>query len=396
MRNILLTIFLTLFLAQGPAKALGLKFHGYAKNSIYSFESDQQHTRIYQYARFSLSSQSGNISLNSSMRALTDTGEDLSSDQRFKMYSLRLNFRRLLHDRIRLTLGRQFLHPGTVLGALDGLNGTISIFKNLSIQFYGGVESHFQRSLKVYETQDSFVAGGVLQLSRLFSSRLQVLYLRKSNDAGTFWHLGGLNFATSLLPKTRLRMQGHYDIENQRMHRILVSARNIWSEDFQTTVEFKSQYPQVYANSFFTIFEPRAYDQYRLGADFRLFDSYYVSGQYQLVNFEDDQANRVFLTLQNANGSLGLIYESGYAGDQLGILFDYAYEWNDKLVASVYVDYSKYRTETIYEFENQLGNAVRLSYRMNRHLSVDLEYQWLTNKFKASDSRVLNHISYIW
>ena len=65
-------------------------------------------------------------------------------------------------------------------------------------------------------------------------------------------------------------------------------------------------------------------------------------------------------------------------------------------VASVYVDYSKYRTEEIYEYDNQLANAARLSYRLNRHFAVDVEYQWLTNRFKKQDSRFLNHISYLW
>ncbi len=91
-----------------------------------------------------------------------------------------------------------------------------------------------------------------------------------------------------------------------------------------------------------------------------------------------------------------MVYESGYAGDQIGLMFDYAYPVMDKLLASIYLDYSKYRTEEIYEYDNQLANAVRLSYKLNRHLAIDVEYQWLTNRYKDQDSRFLNHISYIW
>jgi hypothetical protein len=65
-----------------------------------------------------------------------------------------------------------------------------------------------------------------------------------------------------------------------------------------------------------------------------------------------------------------------------------------QLLASLNIDYSRYRTETIYEFENQLANAVRLSYKFQRHWTVDLEYQWLTNRFKDQDSRILNYINY--
>ncbi|NOY58833.1 MAG: hypothetical protein GXO75_07850 [Calditrichaeota bacterium] len=374
----------------------GLKFHGSAKNSIYSFESNEMHTKIYQYARFNVATANNRINLNASMRALTDANQSLKSDQRFKMYSLRLQFKNLLKNRLNFSLGRQFLHPGTVLGALDGVNGNLSISKHFSLQFYSGVESNFQKSFKVYEMKDSFVNGGVFQIGRMFSSKVQFLYLRKENENNVFWHLTGANFYSSLLPKTRLRVQAHYDLENQRMHRLLISVRNPWSKKFLTTVEFKSQYPQVYANSYFTIFEPRAYTQYRVGAAWQLFSGYYLDGQFQFVNFEKDSANRFFLTLQSGNGSVGFVYESGYAGDQLGLMFDYAWEFMENFVASVYMDYSKYRIEEVYEYENQLANAARLSYRLNRHFAVDVEYQWLTNRFKKQDSRFLNHISYLW
>ena len=43
-----------------------------------------------------------------------------------------------------------------------------------------------------------------------------------------------------------------------------------------------------------------------------------------------------------------------------------------------------------------MGNAARLTYSFSRHWRIDLEYQWLTNKFKNSDHRLLNHVYYIW
>ena len=56
----------------------------------------------------------------------------------------------------------------------------------------------------------------------------------------------------------------------------------------------------------------------------------------------------------------------------------------------------RYRFEEIYAYENQLANALRLTYAYSQHWKTDLEYQLLNNKFKDTDHRVLNHIHFIW
>jgi len=153
--------------------AQGWTFHGSAKNSIYSYESDKTHTRIYQYARFHLANSQNTLALSSSVRALTDANQSLDSDQRFRMYLFDLRIKDLFQHRLSLSLGRQFLHPGTVLGGLDGVNGDLAIAKNLSLQFYGGVESNFLRSFDLYKTSERLVSGGLLQLDDAAIARLR-------------------------------------------------------------------------------------------------------------------------------------------------------------------------------------------------------------------------------
>jgi len=384
------------FLIIESVSAQGLVFHGRARNSIYSYKSDETRTRIFQYARFNVATANQRIALNASLRALTAPNESLNSEQRFKAYALNLKFKKLLWQHLDLTIGRQFLHPGTVLGALDGVYGRLKILKKLSFDFYGGTESHFGRSFKIYETKDSFTTGGLLRVQRLFSTNLQILYMQKANAQDIFWQLAGLNFDNSLIPRTHIRVQSHYDLPNERFHRLLVNVRHTLFDKVVVMVGYKSQYPQVYANSYFTIFSPKAYTQYRTGMTVEFLSGYFANGQYQMIQFEDGNANKIFIDLSNQNGSVGFVYESGYAGDQLGLLFDYAYEFSSHITGSVSLDYSKYRTEEIYEYDNQLANAARLFYRFNRNFIVDFEYQWLSNRFQKSDSRLLNHISFSW
>ncbi len=392
-----ITLCVILLIFSGKINSQGLQFHGRASNSVYSYEDTSSHTRLYQLVKFSLQSPGfNNMSLNGSFRALSDLDATLDDDQRFKSYYLNLEFKKLF-NRLDVVLGRQFLHPGTVLGGLDGLYTKFRFTNNISLAAYGGVEAHFNRSFKIYEFEDSFTAGGLFDWKNLYSTNLQLLYLQKANENETYWQIAGLNFTNKIIPKTMLQFQGHYDLQNSRFHRLLVSARHKLNKKIAFNLAFKNQYPQVYANSFYTIFEIEAYRQYRLGTSYQINNKCFVNAQYQLVQFGgEENANRVFLTLNRLNGSLGFVYETGYAGEQLGVVFDYAYNITPKLMASLNIDYSRYKTEEVYEFDNQIANAVRLSYELLSNLRIDAEYQWLTNRFKEQDSRFLNHIHFSW
>ncbi|MBN2008713.1 hypothetical protein JW960_05165 [candidate division KSB1 bacterium] len=386
--------FLIVFLVASTSPAL--EFHGAASNSVYSLEDTTTHTRLFQYLRFSVDAPWVNkLKLNISLRALTDMNESLDSEDRFKAYTLNLTYSNLF-NRMNIVLGRQFLHPGTILGGLDGLYADYAFSSNMKIAAYTGTEAHFMRSLKIYELEDSFVAGGFVELKHVYKSRFQALYLQKANKDDIFWQITGLNIENALVPKTNLQLQAHYDLQNSRLHRLLITARHQLSQKLAFSVGMKNQYPQVYANSFFTIFDIDAYKQYNAACSYNILNDYFVQGQFQYIQFDDENATRTYVTLNNANGSIGVLYESGYAGEQLSAVLDYAYSVTPTLLASISLDYSKYKTETIYEFESQIANAARLSYRFMQNWSVDVEYQWLTNRFKESDSRFLNHIRYRW
>ncbi len=393
-RLVFLPLFL-LFLA-GSLLAQGISFHGQVRNSIYAFESDKAHTRIYQYLLGSAVAPNKNIALNFNARALTDANQDLDNDLRFRVFSLNLEFKRLLNDRVNLVLGRQFLHPGTALGALDGLNARVTINPRLSLQLYGGVESTPTRNFEMQKLEDSIVLGGAFQVKKMLSSTAQLFYLRKANKEAAFWQIAGANLESDLVPFLHLRLQSHYDLENERLHRVLVNARRSWNNKLTTFIEYKQQNPQVFSNSYFTIFEVKPYSQIRAGADWQFTPGLGVEAQYQHLMLDQESADRFLLSLQNDNGGIGMLYETGYSGDQISAFFNYGLEVLPNLIASLYMDYSKYRTETIYEYDDQLANAARLSYKLGRHWNFVGEYQWLTNRFKESDSRFLNHISYRW
>jgi hypothetical protein len=390
--RLLFPVVFLLFIQSGLTQ--GILFHGTLRNSIYSYESTETHTRYYQYLHFNVVSPCRKIILDGSVRALTDANVTLPNDDRFKAYALNVTLKDIFWQRVDVTAGRQFLHPGTVLGGLDGVNGTWRIVKNLSLQFYGGYESQYERSFKAPE-DDAMAFGGLLQLAKKYASTWQVFYLQKSRNNKTACQIAGININSAILPRTVIQFQTHYDFQNTRIHRMYVSARHNVSTALQVNAAFKVQQPQIYSNSVFTFLELGAYTQFRAGTTWEFIPGYRAGCDLQFIESEGT-ADKVYLTLANNNGSVGLIFESGFAGDQLGVCFDYSYELFKGFLASIYMDYSKYRLEQVYEYDNQLSNAMRLSYRLGRHFGVDVEYQWLTNKVKEQDSRFLNHLSYRW
>ncbi len=395
MKNRLHFLPLLLLLLAGALAAQGISFHGSARNSIYAYESDKAHTRFFQYLNFAAVSPCKHLALNSNIRFLTDANQELDNDLRFRAFALNLEAKNLLNNRLNLVFGRQFLHPGTTLGALDGLNARYAFGQKLSLQLYGGVESIGSRAFKVQKLEDATVLGGLVQAKKIYSSTAQLFYLRKADSDAAYWQIAGANLESDLLPWVRLRLQSHYDLENERMHRLLLNASRSWNGKLATFVEFKQQNPQVYANSYFTIFEVKPYSRLRAGADYELLPGLAVEAQYQHLMLDQEGADRLLLSLNNDDGSVGLLYESGYTGDQISAFFNYGYEVLPKLIASLYVDYSRYRTETVYEYDDQLANAARLGYTLGRW-NVIAEYQWLTNRFTESDARFLNHITYRW
>mgnify|MGYP003812257951 CR=1 FL=1 len=391
-------IILLLCICFGPQLlAQSLIFHGQLKNSVYCYKDEEATTRIYQYLRLNTATAYKKIVFNSMVRVLSDANVDLADKQRFQTWQLNLQFQKLFNNHLKMTIGRQFFHPGVMMGALDGINAEYSIGKNL-FQVYGGAESTISRSLDLNQAENRQVVGGFYQISNLLSTKTtaQLLFLHKADTSATLWQIAGLNINNRYFNNTTLNIQAHYNTANDNIQRLLIAGQRLWTERLSTSVELKMQRPQIYANSFYTIFSAKPYQRVELNGSYRLWDNVHVNAGMYHIQTDDAAANCVQVALQNQNGSLGVVYEAGDAGDQVSLAFDYGLEVIHNLVFSIYTDYSKYRTETIYEFDDQIANAARLSWRLSRHFSADVEYQWLTNKYKTSDSRLLNHISCRW
>jgi len=399
-------VVLSLFFLVQTAQSQIIETQGRLSNSVYIFEGNEQvdgtanvttHTRLYQTLRFTAKFKSlSNLKVNLAGRILTDLGNsDLADEYRYRAYRVSVSGNNLFNNTLDFEIGRQFLHPGLVLGSIDGVNLLYRPVRNLGIQVYGGVESHLLNALNIYKTNDAMLYGGSIRYNKFLKTNVQVVYLQKQNDGKAIWQIAGLNMINRSVDNLSLILQTHYDLVNSRLHRLYAST-SYHLNKLSANVYFKQQRPQIYGDSYFQIFDVSAYQLLGLNLAYAISKRFSLSGTMQGVQLEEGYGNRYMLSLDDHNGSLGISYETGDLGEQFGLMLDYGYEIIPDLTGSFSVDFSRYRFEEIYEFEKQLANAVGLNYNFSENWIFNLEYQWLNNRFMDSDQRVLNHIHFIW
>ncbi len=399
-------IFLTVLFWSALLFSQAVRTNGYIRNSVYTFAAQKEtastatemHTRLYQTLNLNAAPTAfPGLQFHFAGRALTDLAQtDLSDIKRFKAYRLSLSGRGLFHNFLDFEIGRQFLYPGVILGSLDGLNITLKPRKYVQWQIYGGVESHLLRAFKIYQPSEATVFGSRIKWDHLFNTNWHLIYLQKMFHAQTQWQIVGLNVANYSIPRLTLLLQSHYDLVNNRLHRFYLSARYQWNRKLLLSGYVKEQFPQIYNTSYFQTFEVESYLLGGLNLAYQLNKRFTVTGIVQGIQLDEGYGNRFIVTLNDANGSLGLIYEAGDLGNQLGLLMDYRYEIVHNLLATISIDFSRYRFEKRYDYDSQIANAVGLRYRFSRHWNAKLEYQWLTNPDFKYDQRILNHINFIW
>ena len=403
-RNIL--IWGLILVWSGLLLSQAVRTNGYIRNSVYSFATQKGedttateiHTRLYQTLNLNASALAfPRIEFHFAGRALTDLAQtDLQDIKRFKAYRLSLSGRGLFNNFLDFEIGRQFLYPGVILGSLDGVNVTLKPLQHVQWQIYGGVESHLLRAFKMYQPSEATVFGSRIKLNRLYHTNWHLIYLQKMSHSQTQWQIVGLNVANFSIPRLTLLLQSHYDLVNKRLHRLYASARYQFNRKLMFSGYVKEQYPQIYNTSYFEIFEVESYLLAGFDLAYRLSKRFTVSGIVQGVQLDEGYGNRFIVTLNDANGSLGVIYEAGDLGNQLGLLMDYRYEIMHNLLATVSIDLSRYRFEKRFDYDSQIANALGLRYRFSKHWTARLEYQWLTNTDFKYDQRILNHINFIW
>jgi hypothetical protein len=171
-------------------------------------------------------------------------------------------------------------------------------------------------------------------------------------------------------------------------------------------LEYNSLKPKIYEDSFFNIFEVNPHNQiraifdYRLNSDWstslQLLHTVYNPVQYYIL-FKDTDDNRVIVSMAHRRfGALGLIYQNGYGGENIGYYADIRYEFIPNWTARLFNSFYKYERAFTSISQDALAFSVGLQYRLQTRLLVDAEIQQQANGYFDSDYRGLFRLTYLF
>lgn len=295
---------------------------------------------------------------------------------------------------LRLRIGRQFLYRGVINGTMDAalLQGQIS--KKLQVQFVAGLEAPVDRTFSLRKWDEGNVLGGYLSYHFLGRNRAEVSYFQKSRNEKTVWQQIGATFSGSAGHNIDYYARTDFNLlasDYQTLRGRLTYYQKRWT----ASVEVNSQKPRIYEDSFYNIFEIKAFNQLRTAATYRV-GNYNLSLQYLFTLYEEDSDNRIMASASSSFGTLGLIYQTGFGGDNIGYFGEIHYEIFPHLTVRLFNSMYNYERAYTNISENATSFSAGLSYQVGNVLNIRGELQETGNSYYKSDFRGLLRFTYIF
>ncbi|MEE9169820.1 MAG: hypothetical protein V3U73_08630 [bacterium] len=313
------------------------------------------------------------------------------SDWEERVYNTYLNWRST-NRRLEFRLGRQFVYYGVINGTVDALQVAARPGKNLNLKFIAGTDAPLDRKFEIQDWDSGNVFGGYLSYRISGDAKLDVSYFQRSRRDDIVWQQLGTALTGKIKPNLYYQGQFDYNLgtsELQGLRSRLTYYRDKWS----FSGEFNSQKPRVYEDSYFNIFELEAFNQFRCGIT-------YDAGNYQLglqnlyTSYEEDNSDEVILTAGTRWGTVGLVYQNGFAGDNTGLYGEIRYDIVRDLTVKIRSSHYSYERRSVQLSEDATSFSGGLQYRPTRPLLLQAEIQESINSFYDNDVRGLFKVNY--
>ncbi|MEJ2636542.1 MAG: hypothetical protein P8184_14770 [Calditrichia bacterium] len=387
---IFLTIVLTVLSFKDSISQVRVK--GFLQSSGYAWENYNQSKRVdyYQGLKLWVAPQNHqNLYFNTYLR---EAYRGDPAEWQEKIYNLYLNWDFADHYRVRF--GRQFLYNGVINGTVDGALLSAYVTPRLGVKLVAGTEAPFNRELEVKNWKDGNVLGGYLSYNIAGQQRAEVSYIQKSRDEDKYWQQIGGAVNGFILPKLTYYARFDYNLLSsayQMMRGRLMYLESKWT----LSAEYNSEKPRVYEDSFFSIFEIEAYNQLRAAGTYRIgmFD---LGLQYLYTKYEEDDNNRLIGTATTRYGTIGIIYQKGFGGKDIGYFGEVYYEFLPHLTGRLFNSYYNYDRGVTDISEEALSFSGGLNYRLNNILDFMAEVQQTNNTYFDNDWRGLFRVTYLF
>lgn len=290
-------------------------------------------------------------------------------------------------------LGRQFVYNGVMNGTVDGLLLSIRPVANMSVRLLAGMEAPFDRTLKLTSWDDGNVLGAYGSYGFSEAINLKASYYQKSRSSEVYWQLVGGALSGKVLNNFYYQAQYDHNLKTSSFQTIrfrLNYLKNKWT----VFAEYNSQKPRIYEDSFFQIFEQTAFNQVRSGVGYQL-GKFNIGLQDIYTMYEESKSsNQIHATLSGSYGMIGVLYQSGYSGDNTGVYGAIHYNILKDLLLRVSSSYYQYERQTTAISEDATAFSGSLTYKLTASLQASAEIQERINSYFDNDLRGLFRIHY--
>lgn len=370
-----------------------IKLNGYFQSSGYGWENINQNQQFDYYQAFRLRvspSNYRNLYLNTYLRAAY-RGDPADWEEKF--YNLYMNWD--ITDNYKIRFGRQFIYSGVMNGTIDGALVKAQFARGTGFKVLIGTEAPFRRTFGVLDWDEGNALGGYLSQVFLQNHRLEVSYFQKSRRDAKYWQQMGASVNGYLTSQLNYYARFDYNLLSS-VYQLMRYRLTYFAPKWSLSAEYSSQKPRIYEDSFFNIFKIRAYNQVRTAAN-------YQWGQFQLglqhlftMYAEDETDHRVIGTVSNRYGTIGLIWQTGFGGQNVGPYGEVRYELLSNLTGRIYVSYYNYERTVTNLNEEALAFAAGLRYRLQNMIHLMGEIQQTSNNLYDNDVRGLLRVTYLF
>ncbi len=417
--HILLTLVLTAITL--PLVSFSQLVNGRLIGSFYTFEKfdtvgvSKKFVRGFQSALFDVSY--ADFSLHTHFQVAGNLQSKLDEVPDYRFYYLYAKWKNIL-DVAEFSFGRMPYFAGVGNGTLDGALLRVWCPENkFKLTLYGGQTTPLEYELKEWKKlKNNFTVGSQLLINAIDNTRIGISYVNRHRERTGYWATREdslLNPVQVYVVPTvaqeqylsgdvsyryeNLSVYGRYDydLNSEKTQRGQLGVRFGVMDDLHISADYIHREPRVLFNSFFSIFDVKAVDEYEVGADYMVTAEYRAFARVAYVKYSGD--NSVRYTAGVAHRFVGLTYRgsSGYAGELTNLSLQALYPLMDnKLVPSLGLAYISYKYDASSKREDGVAGTLGASVRPLQQLSFDLQGQYLTNKIVKSDLRLFGKINF--
>ena len=383
--------FIILFLFAVSCIYAQVDFQGTLSSSFYSFKPSSGENQLDQYHGFNFKlnpQDNSDLYFKGNVKAIYDSGPQ---KWREKVHSAYVSWNTPLAGS-RVQIGRQFLYAGVVNGTLDAVSVFLKPVDKLDVRLFGGVVAPYERKLEVTQWDDGNALGGYgsYRVNSMF--KLNASYFQKQRNKDLYWQQMGTTLSGRISNVAYLLKYDH-NLLAEDYQTILVYASYDY-KNWSFTGEASSQKPKIYEDSFFSYFKLREHNQFRLATSYRI-QSYEIGLQVINTLFKESESNQQLIaTLGNTWGVAGVVYQTGFGGENIGLYADINYLLMSDLRFTLHSSHYKYERESVQLDEEATSFSAGFRYTPQKSLGVGIQVQQSMNSLYESDFRGLLNLSY--